>query len=199
MQNLTPKQRHIYDFIENSIERRRICPTLREVGTYCRVSVGTVNDQVRALMNKGLLKRGKKGAARTLSLVKAPELGVPVVGRVGAGSGVIAQEDLEGYMELGDLAFKTDFLLRVKGDSMDAAGILPGDFVQVHKQKNVVDGDIIVALVGEEGVVKRFRNTTHMPRLESANRKYPPITKEFQVVGKVIGLIRRCGATGRAL
>lgn len=199
MKNLTPKQQHIYDFIESSIERRHICPTLREVGKYCRVSVGTANDQVRALMGKGLLRRGKKGAARALSLVKTAQRGVPVVGRVGAGTGVIAQDDLEGYVELGDLASNTDFLLRIKGDSMDAAGILPGDFVQVHKQKNADDGDLVVALVGEEGVVKRFRNTSHTPRLESANKKYPPITEEFQVVGKVIGLIRRSRAAGLAL
>ena len=188
---LTPKQQRIYDFIALSIESQGFCPTMREIGKHCKISVGTVHDQTQALLAKGALKIRIKGSARAFSLALPRESGVPLVGRVGAGSGVIAQEDMETRLNLGDIAVKTDFLLRVKGDSMDAAGILEGDLVQVHQQQSADDGDIVVAVIGDEGVVKRFRNSSRTPRLESANKKYASITNEFTVVGKVVGLIRR--------
>lgn len=190
MQGLTTKQRRILDFITSTIKDRRFCPTLREIGHRFNVSVGTARDQTQALVAKGFLEQSNKGRARAFTLVHSEE-GLPIVGRVGAGSGVIAQEDIEGHLTLGALAGKTDFLLRVKGDSMDAVGILEGDLVQVRKQTTASDGEIVVAVTEDEGVVKRLRKHADGPQLESANPKYPPIRREFNIVGRVVGLVRR--------
>lgn len=186
----TPKQQQIYDFIATTIRKRGFCPSLREVGDRFCLTVGTVQDQTNALVAKGLLGRRGKGAARAFFLPQMQEESLPVLGRVGAGGGVIAQEDIEGHLTFRDIASKTNYLLRVKGDSMDAAGILEGDFVRVRKQSHANDGDLVVALVDEEGVVKRLRKQPGRLALESANPKYSPITEEFEVVGTVVGLVR---------
>jgi len=106
---------------------------------------------------------------------------------------MIAQEDMEGNLNFKDFALGTDFLLRVRGDSMNGAGILEGDLVQVRRQPAAEDGDVVVAVVGEEGVVKRLRRRGGAYQLESANPRYPPITVDFHIVGKVVGLVRRYG------
>lgn len=191
---LTPKQKRIYDFIAASIQTHGFCPTMREIGKHCDISVGTVHDQTQALVVKGAMRCRKKGAARAFILAEPPQRGVPVLGRVGAGGGIVAGDKIESHVDLGDLSTKTDFMLEVKGDSMDAEGILAGDFVQVQRQQVTRDGELVVAVVGEEGVVKRLR-TGRSPRLESANKKYLPITEEFVVVGKVVGLVRRYDST----
>jgi repressor LexA len=193
-QEPTPKQKHIYDFIAASIRTHGFCPTLREIGKHCGISVGTAQDQTRALVAKGIMTCRKKGAARAFILAETSPRGIPVLGRVGAGGGILAGDETESYVDLGDISAKTDFMLEVKGDSMDADGILEGDFVQVHRQQVTRDGELVVAVVGEEGVVKRLR-TGRSSRLESANKKYSPITEEFMVVGKVVGLVRRYDST----
>lgn len=193
---LTDKQRQIYEFIETAITEKGFCPSLREIGQRLRKSVGTVQEQTRALVTKGYLKRRGKGA-RPFLLVQSKEAGLPVLGRVGAGGGVIAEEDVEGSLTFKDISAKTNYLLRVRGDSMDQAGIHAGDLVRVRTQSHAEDGDIVVALTGEESVVKRLRKRPGHLCLESANPKYPPIIQEFKVVGAVVGLVRsypRAGA-----
>jgi repressor LexA len=187
----TPKQKRILDFIAGCVQDRGLAPTLREIGGRFGVSVGTAQDQVRALEAKGLLKR-RAGLARSfMPLDDAAGLLLPVLGRVSAGTGVLAVDHIEAHYGFRDFALGTDFLLRVKGDSMEGDGILEGDLVQVRRQPTAVDGDIVVALVEEEGVVKRLRRLGKAYQLESANPRYPPITRAFQVVGLVIGLVRR--------
>lgn len=186
MADPTPKQRLILEYIAQRFQEEGLGPTLRDIGGRFGVSVGTAQGQVKALEAKGLLRRA--GGHRGIEL-----LGPPILGRVGAGGGVIAQEAVEGRLGFKEFVLGTDFLLRVRGDSMDQAGILEGDLVQVRRQPTAEDGDIVVALVEEEGVVKRLRRSGRAFRLESANPKYPPIEIGFQVVGKVIGLVRRYG------
>lgn len=195
MQEPTQKQQEILQFIADHFQERGHYPTLREIGRRFGVSVGTVQDQVEALRAKGLLER-EESMARGLSLTAqaVPGLRIPILGRVGAGTGVIAQQDVEGYFAFRDFTLGTDFLLKVRGDSMTGAGIMEGDLVQVRRQPTADDGDLVVALVGgEEGVVKRLKRSGKAWRLESANPKYPPITTDFLIIGKVLGLVRRYG------
>lgn len=185
---ITELQRRILGFIEESIEGKGFPPSIREIGRRLRItSPSSVAYHLRVLEAAGLLKR--EGAISRGMTLPAP-MGLPILGRVAAGSGVIAAEDAEGHVHLDkDLRRGADYILRVKGDSMTGAGIMEGDLVQVRRQDDAKDGEIVVALVGEEGVVKRLRRKPR-PALESENPAYAPITEEFSVVGKVVGLLR---------
>ncbi|MDD5629693.1 MAG: transcriptional repressor LexA [Elusimicrobia bacterium] len=184
----TPKQQRILDFIVDRFQESGLYPTLREIGRRFGVSVGTAQDQVRALGDKGFIKR-QAGLARGFILTEA--LQIPILGRVSAGAGLLAMDRVEAHYGFKDFVFGTDYLLRVKGDSMEGDGILDGDLVQVRRQPTASDGEIVVALVEDEGVVKRLRRVGRSYQLESSNPRYPPITRAFQVVGKVLGLVRR--------
>lgn len=185
---ITELQQRIRDFIEASIEEKGYPPSIREIGRRLRItSPSSVAYHLRVLEAAGLLKR--EGAISRGMTLPAP-MGLPILGRVAAGSGVIAAEDAEGHVHLDkDLRRGADYILRVKGDSMTGAGIMEGDLVQVRRQDDAKDGEIVVALVGEEGVVKRLRRRPR-PALESENPAYAPITEDFSVVGKVVGLLR---------
>jgi len=119
--------------------------------------------------------------------------GIPLVGRVAAGQPILAQENIEDVLELKGM-FPRDndlFALRVKGDSMIEAGIIENDLIIVRPQQTANIGEIVVAIIDDEGTVKRFGQAGDHIRLEPANKNYLPIiTKEARIVGKVIGLIR---------
>ncbi|MBI4349429.1 MAG: hypothetical protein HY553_21520 [Elusimicrobia bacterium] len=118
--------------------------------------------------------------------------GLPILGTVSAGPGVLAQDAVEGHFSFRGFSYGEDYLLRVKGDSMTGAGIMEGDLVQVRRQPCADDGDIVVAIVGgEDGVVKRLVQDGRSFRLESENPRYAPILCDFQVIGKVLALVRR--------
>lgn len=187
---ITELQQRILDFIGASLEEKGYPPSIREIGRRLRItSPSSVAYHLRVLEAAGLLKR--EGAISRGMTLPAP-LGLPILGRVAAGSGVIAAEDAEGHVHLDkDLRRGADYILRVKGDSMTGAGIFEGDLVQVRRQDTAQDGEIVVALTadGEEGVVKRLRRKG-TPALLSENPAYAPITGPFTVVGKVVGLLR---------
>ena len=187
---ITPLQKRILDFIGESLDEKGFPPSIREIGRRLRItSPSSVAYHLRVLEAAGLLKR-EGSISRGMALPAAA--GLPILGRVAAGSGVIAAEDTEGHVHLDkDLRRGADFILRVKGDSMTGAGIFEGDMVQVRKQDTAQDGDIVVALTadGEEGVIKRLRRKGQ-PALLSENPAYEPITGPFTVVGKVVGLLR---------
>lgn len=189
-ESITPKQSQILKHIQQFIAQHGWPPTFRELAEHFSLSLGAVQDRVAALESKGFLKR--TGEHRGFEPSQNP-LRVPILGRVGAGGGMIAQEYVEGHLQFKNFLLGTDFLLRVKGDSMVDEGILEGDLVQVRRQPTAEDGDIVVALVGEEGVVKRLQRIGRSYQLESANPNYRPITVDFQVIGKVVGLVRRYG------
>jgi repressor LexA len=120
--------------------------------------------------------------------------GLPLVGHVAAGQPVLAEENIEDYVEVPGVAGGEEgqYLLRVRGDSMKDAGILEGDFVVVRPQEAAQDGDIVVALVGEEATVKRFFRENDHVRLQPENSAMEPIrSKEVKVLGRVVGLLRR--------
>lgn len=192
MNEPTSLQRRILDYIAECVEDRGLPPTLREIGAKCGISsTGSVSYHLRLLESRGLLKRHERSSRSTLPLESPFRL--PIIGRVGAGSAVIAQEDVEGELAVGkDIARGADFLLRVRGESMRDAGIYEGDLVQVRKQDDGREGELVVALVGETGFVKKLRRRPGGGwQLESAHPDFAPITEEFRVIGKVVGLLRR--------
>src|SRR5579859_7397557 len=131
-ESLTRKHKQILDFISKRFAESGLYPTLREIGRRFGVSVGTIQDQVAALQAKGFVRRHEGRLARGLSLnTAASGFHLPILGRVGAGLGPIAQEDVEGQLTFKDFTSGADFALRVKGDSMVGANIVDGDLVKV--------------------------------------------------------------------
>ena len=148
----------------------------------------------------GLLRRDpSKPRAIELLFDKAkksirPGSGLPLVGQVAAGEPILAEENIEEYLEIPDVigGEDGDYILQVRGESMKEAGILEGDYVVVRPSDDAVDGEIVVALIGEEATVKRiFREPDHI-RLQPENKTMEPIlTTEARVLGRVVGVFRK--------
>ena len=120
--------------------------------------------------------------------------GLPLVGRVAAGAPILAEENIEEYVEVPQLAGGDagEYVLRVRGDSMKDAGILDGDYVTVHRQETAKNGEIVVALVGDEATCKRYFKENDHIRLQPENDTMEPIrTREAAVMGRVVGVFRR--------
>jgi repressor LexA len=198
--NLTKRQQEIFDFVRQYVGEHGYPPTVRDIGKAIGLaSSSTVHAHLANLEKLGLLRRDPT-KPRAIEVIKdkarqavAPA-GLPVVGQVAAGQPILAEENIEEYVPVPGIAGGDDgeFVLRVKGDSMKDAGILEGDFVIVRKQETASDGDIVVALVGEEATVKRFFRENDHVRLQPENDALQPIrTREAQVLGRVVGLCRR--------
>ena len=197
---LTKRQQEIFDFIKQYSGRHGYPPTVRDIGKAIGLtSSSTVHAHLANLEKLGLVRRDPT-KPRALELlgeaarkITGPS-GLPVVGRVAAGSPILAEENIEDYVEVPPIAGGDDgeYVLRVAGDSMIDAGILDGDYVIVHRQETADNGEIVVALVGEEATVKRyFRESDHI-RLQPENATMEPIrTRDVAVLGKVVGVCRR--------
>jgi repressor LexA len=198
--SLTKRQQEIFDFVKKYVAEHGYPPTVRDIGKAIGLaSSSTVHAHLANLEKLGVLRRDPtKPRAIEVLKDKAREVvvpaGLPVVGQVAAGQPVLADENIEEYVPVPGIAGGDDgeFVLRVKGDSMKDAGILEGDFVIVRRQETAGDGDIVVALVGEEATVKRFFRENDHVRLQPENETMEPIrTREAQVLGRVVGLCRR--------
>jgi len=198
--NLTKRQQEIFDFIKRYGSEHGYPPTVRDIGKAIGLtSSSTVHAHLANLEKIGLLRRDPtKPRALELLVDKAKEVvaptGLPVVGSVAAGQPVLAEENIEEYVPVPGIAGGQDgeFVLRVNGDSMIDAGILDGDHVIVRRQDAAIDGEIVVALVGEEATVKRFFKEADHIRLQPENTTMEPIrTREVQVLGRVVGLCRQ--------
>jgi repressor LexA len=198
--NLTKRQQEIFDFVKRYVSEHGYPPTVRDIGKAIGLtSSSTVHAHLANLEKLGLLRRDPT-KPRAIEVLKdkarqavAPD-GLPLVGQVAAGSPVLAEENIEEYVPVPGIAGGEDgeFVLRVRGDSMKDAGILEGDFVIVRRQDTADDGEIVVALVGEEATVKRFFREKDHVRLQPENDTMEPIrTREAQVLGRVVGLCRR--------
>ena len=196
---LTKRQQEIFDFIKRYSSKHGYPPTVRDIGRAIGLtSSSTVHAHLANLEKLGLLRRDPtKPRAIELLIDKAKSAvspGLPVVGRVAAGSPVLAEENIEDYVDVPDIAGgdQGEYLLRVTGDSMKNAGILDGDFVVVRPQDSADDSEIVVALVGEEATVKRFFKEKDHIRLQPENDELEPIrTRDVRVLGRVVGVCRR--------
>jgi repressor LexA len=198
--HLTKRQQEIFDYVKKYVGEHGYPPTVRDIGKAIGLtSSSTVHAHLANLEKLGVLRRDPtKPRAIEVLKDKAKQVvsppGLPVVGQVAAGQPVLADENIEEYVPVPGIAGGDDgeFVLRVKGDSMKDAGILEGDFVIVRRQETAGDGDIVVALVGDEATVKRFFREDDHVRLQPENPSMEPIrTREAQVIGRVVGLCRR--------
>ena len=197
---LTKRQQEIFDFIQRYASKYGYPPTVREIGKAVGLaSSSTVHAHLANLQKSGLLRRNPaKPRAIEVMLDKAKRAiapdGLPLVGQVAAGQPVWAEENIEDYVQVPAVAGGEDgeYVLRVAGESMRDAGILAGDYVVVRRQETAQDGDIVVALVGDEATVKRFFRERDHIRLQPENPEMDPIrSADVSVIGKVVGVFRR--------
>ena len=197
--DLTKRQQEIFEYIRKYAAKTGYPPTVREIGKAVGLhSSSTVHAHLANLEKIGLLRRDPtKPRAIELLVDKARKAitskGLPLVGEVAAGEPVLAEENIEEYLELPGVigGEDGDYILRVKGDSMKDAGILEGDFVVVKQSEDAANGEIVVALLEHEATVKRFFREKDGVRLQPENDAYKPIrTREAQLLGKVVGVFR---------
>src|ERR671914_2254208 len=205
---LTERQRQIFEFVSSYVDAHGYPPTVREIGEAVGLaSPSTVHAHLANLERAGLLRRDptkpravelmhRPAAAPPRRLDDAPAL--PLVGEIAAGGPLLAQENIEDYVRIPEPLSRggQEFLLRVKGDSMVKAGILDGDFVVVERRQDARNGEIVVALAGDdesadETTVKRFFREDGRVRLQPENDALEPIYADHvQVLGTVTGVFR---------
>jgi repressor LexA len=208
VKELTERQRQVLDFIRSFGERHGVPPTVREIGEEFRFTARAAFDHLRALERKGMLERRVTGkrASRTLVLPaqkgarRGEPSGIPVMGRIAAGTPITAVENQEDTLPLRPDWLPTGgsdvFALRVQGDSMIDAHIMSGDLVVVRKQETAGSGDIVAALLDGEATVKRFAREGGTVVLRPEHPTMKPIVVEpgrgdFRILGKVVGLVRQ--------
>jgi repressor LexA len=199
---LTGRQQEIWDFLVDYVDDHGYPPTVREIGEAVGLaSPSTVHAHLANLERAGLLKRDPT-KPRALELVgrertEAPATVVrlPLVGQIAAGGPLLAEQNVEEHLAVPE-TLRGDFLLRVKGDSMVNAGILDGDIVVVQRKQDARNGEIVVALAGDdesadEATVKRFFRESRRVRLQPENDALEPIyAKHVQILGRVTGVFR---------
>ncbi|MGM9607054.1 MAG: transcriptional repressor LexA [Oscillospiraceae bacterium] len=195
MKQLTAKQQQIYDYIVSFTDEHGYPPSVREIGEYVGLkSPSTVHFHLKGLQSAGLITQAA-GKTRAISisgdLPKKDK--VPVVGNVAAGTPILATECIEDY-----LTFDTEgltgehFALRVRGESMLYAGILPDDLVVVHQQQDAHNGEIVVAMIDDEATVKTLQRKDGHTWLLPENPDYEPIDGDHaQILGKVVAVVRK--------
>ena len=198
---LTSRQQEILSHIAQSIRRTGIVPSVREIGQALGMrSPSTVHQHLTALARKGYLRRDGD-RMRVLEITDRhvryedeAVVSLPLVGRVSAGVPVLAEQQIEEMIPIPRRFVgwnDESFLLTVHGDSMIGAGIFDGDLVIVRCQSTATTGEIVVALQGDEATVKRLALSEGRPYLRAENPAYAPIHGEFEILGKVVGLLRR--------
>jgi repressor LexA len=199
MKEPTQRQGEVLSFITEYINTHAYPPTIREIADFFSVSVKGAYDHVTALKKKGYLKPGDN-RSRTIEIVKERDknpqdfVAIPVLGTVAAGKPVLAEENWDGAITLHQSMIKSNrqyFALKVRGDSMEGAGIMDGDMAVIEKQDMVQDGEIAVAVVDDAITLKRiFKESTRI-RLEPENSKYKPIySQNVRIVGRLARIFR---------
>jgi repressor LexA len=198
--DLTKRQREIFDYIRRYLRKYGYPPTVREIGKALGLhSPSTVHAHLAKMEQIGLLRRDpSKPRAIEVMVGKARKAlkgpGLPVVGNVAAGEPILAEENIEDYYEVPSVigGEGDDYILKVRGDSMKDAGILEGDFVVVRPADEAKNGEIVVALLGDEATVKRFYRERNAIRLQPENKAHKPITtQDAELLGKVVGVFRQ--------
>src|SRR4030042_1703071 len=211
MQNdLTSKQKAVFDFLKKNLREKGFPPTLREIASHFGLRGPKAPQKTLQILEKKGYIRRVPGGSRAIEILRYVDkdgrhrglpyatLSIPIIGRVRAGEPILAVENIEGYINLDRSLVSTDdvFLLRVQGDSMIDAHIQDGDFALVKPQPNAENGEIVVALIDDEATIKRIFQKSDLIRLEPANPKMEPMIvkkdeKKITIVGKVVGIFRK--------
>jgi repressor LexA len=197
---ITERQKTVLSFIKEYVRKRGFPPTVRDIAAHLKItSLKAVQRHLEALEKKGYIKK-TEGISRAIEVIDShtPQvLEIPIVGAVRAGRPDLAVEDIEGIVALDSSLVRHEdvFFLRVKGESMIEAHIKEGDLALIRPQPDVNNGEIIVALIGDEATLKIYYREKDCIRLQPANSQMEPIIvrnnePEFRVVGKVVGLFR---------
>ena len=195
MIKLTPRQQEILDFIKSSLEVLGAPPTRAEIShAFGFASPNAAEEHLKALAKKGAIHI-EPGSARGIRLVE--QLGLPLIGSVAAGSPILAVENVQHRYQLDPNLFapKADYLLKVRGNSMIDAGIFDGDLLVVHATREVRNGQVVVARLGDEVTVKRYKKKGSTVELIAESEGYEPIVVDtrrepLEIEGLAVGLIR---------
>lgn len=200
MSKLTKRQEQVLDLIRDYIRDTGYPPTRAEIAAELGFrSANAAEEHLRALARKGAIEM-VPGASRGIRLPEEVAPGLPIVGRVAAGNPIFAEENIEDYCDISPSFFspEADYLLRVKGYSMQDAGILDGDLLAVHRTDQVRNGQIVVARIGDEVTVKRFRRERNKQQVELVpeNPDFDVLQvnlkdTDFAIEGLAVGVIRR--------
>jgi len=200
MKELTRRQKEVLSFIANHINRHSYPPTIREVAEHFSISVKGAYDHVAALKRKNCLKQDGN-RSRTMVLTESKEednsklfIKIPVVGTVAAGVPILSEENWEDTLILHKSSLKKSkmyFAVKVRGDSMQNAGIMDGDMAIIEKQNVVRNGEIAVAVVDDAVTLKRFFRESSRIRLQAENPDYKPIyCQDVRILGRLAQIIR---------
>ena len=200
MEDLTPRQRQVLVFIQDSLAEQGLPPTRAEIAAALGFkSANAAEEHLRALQRKGVIEL-RPGASRGIQLKDSlrEQFGLPLIGRVAAGRPILAEEHIEGRFQIDPALFspRPHYLLRVSGMSMRDVGILDGDLVAVHRSPDVRNRQIIVARLENEVTVKRYRQEGTVVWLMPENPEFEPIRVDLRkqsltIEGVVVGVLRR--------
>ena len=201
MKGITDRQKEVLTFISNFTEENSYPPTVREIGEHFNISLRAVQDHIAALQKKGFLSQSQKRSRsiRVLSDVRdresQPFIGkVPLLGTVAAGRPLLSEENLDGYINLTEPFVrpgKSYFALRVRGLSMQNAGILDGDLAIIEQASTAIDGQIIVAVIDNAITLKRYYKESDKIRLQPENPDFKPIfCTDVRIVGILSNIVR---------
>ena len=203
MRPLTERQQQIYDLIKENIQTTGMPPTRAEIAQKLGFrSANAAEEHLKALAKKGAIEMIAGSSRGIRLLLEQPDdpneiEGLPLIGKVAAGSPILAQEHIESHYQVSPSLFKpqADFLLRVEGMSMKDIGILDGDLLAVHKTQHVKNGQVVVARIDDEVTVKRLSQKGRHVKLLAENAEFAPIDvdleqQSFAIEGIAVGIIR---------
>ncbi len=198
MEKMTDRQKLIFTFIRESIEKTGFPPTIREIGTNFGITVKGAYDHLKAIEKKGYLTcTQNKSRAIVINDLEDPgipdETRIPIYGSIAAGAPILASDNIEDYLSVPSHSFGSGeyFALRVKGDSMIDEGILDGDIAVIRKQDTAKNGEIVAALIDDEATLKRFKREGNLVKLIPANSSYREIVPDnCAILGRLAGIFR---------
>ncbi len=196
---LNAQEQRVLEYIKKQIKDTGYPPSVREICAALGFkSTSSAHQYVWRLAEKGYIDKGDLKTRAIKVVGTEPTISIPIVGKVAAGEPILATENIEDYMSIGESFFTKDalkndnFILKVQGESMINAGINDGDYIIVSKQNTALNGQIVVAMIDGEATVKRFYKEKDYIRLQPENDNMEPIiSKNVQIIGKVIGLFRK--------
>jgi len=197
---LTLKQDEIFDYIKERIIDYGFPPTVREIGERFGITVKGAYDHLKAIEKKGFI-RTEQNKSRAIVVLNQDNdrnhtdaINIPLVGTIAAGSPILADENIQGYLSFPKSVFSGNdyFALKIKGDSMIEAGINDGDIAIIRKQQNANNGDIVAALIEGEATLKRFKSSGGKINLIAENPSFKPIVvDEVDILGKLAAVFRK--------